>query len=665
MWMAPWFLLGLAGIALPVWLHRFARQTDQKRPFASLMFLEASTIRRSRRHELRYWLLLAARILLLLLLALAFAGPLWKSLVPPGAVGATLHVVVVDTSLSMQQTGTWDRARERAAALIGGLKGADRVMLVAADHRMRVLHGPVFAADVGAVQAQLSGLKPGVSRLDYGSLMAATGAWSAGPGEQVVLHLVTDMQQSASPLRFADLRPPPGVRLDLVDVGAGDVTNLRVADVHEAEREPGTMLVRVEGDAKALPGRTLVLEVNGKERGRRELKRDAALPLLERFEVGELGVGEHRLAARLEPADALPQDDSRYALLRRVQPKVLVIAAAPEGDDARYLLAALQSLQTPRFDAEAALPSALGTRQLGGFAAVVVSDAGLLNQKASDDLKKYVEGGGAALLTLGERAALQSRMPVSGAKLARGAAYDAAQQPLRVAEVEQSHAMLRETGAWRRIRFFRHVPVEAPEGSNVLMRFENGTPLMLEQKMGQGKLLVFASPLDRQWNDLAIHPLFVRFVAEATAYLSNTRSDAAAATVGTAMNAELLRGGGGQVFDPSGKRASMVGGLASAQWVPDMAGFYELRGGGRSDYIAVNVDPRESRLARWDEDSRKRWLDLQEPQRTAANAGPGVSPPGERVFPLWFWLLFGAAILAFMEPLLANYYLNVRRERIA
>ncbi len=48
--------------------------------------------------------------------------------------------------------------------------------------------------------------------------MAGSGAWGAGPGEQIMVHLVTDMQQSASPLRFADLRPPPGVRLELVDV---------------------------------------------------------------------------------------------------------------------------------------------------------------------------------------------------------------------------------------------------------------------------------------------------------------------------------------------------------------------------------------------------------------------------------------------------------------
>ncbi len=156
----------------------------------------------------------------------------------------------------------------------------------------------------------------------------------------------------------------------------------------------------------------------------------------------------------------------------------------------------------------------------------------------------------------------------------------------------------------------------------------------------------------------------MRFVAEATAYLSNTRADAAAATVGTATEASQLRGGGGQVFDPQGKRASMLGGLSSgAQWIPQMAGFYELRASGRSEYIAVNVDPRESRLARWDDEARQRWLALQDLERTATNPSQAATPAGERLFPLWFWLLFGAAILAFMEPLLANYYLNVRRER--
>jgi hypothetical protein len=664
MWLAPWMLLGLAGIALPVWLHRFARQTEQKRPFASLMFLEASLIRRSRRQELRYWLLLALRVLLVALLVLAFAGPLWRSTVKAGASGATLHVIVLDTSLSMQQRGAWERAQEKAGALINAVQGADRGMLVAADHRLRVLQEPVFAAQAGLLRAALQGLAPGDSRLDYGALVAGSSAWGAGPGERLLVHVVTDMQKSASPLRFADLAPPPGVRFDLVDVAADGGRNLRIGSVKEDPREPGTVLVQIDGDPAALKSRALLLEVNGVAREQHALRADATLPLIERMPAGTLGVGEHRLAARLQPADDLPADDAAYALLRRVEPKVLVISATPDGDDARYLRAALQSLAQPRFATESEPPSALVTRQLGDFAAIVVSDAGLLDANAAAALQRYVEGGGAALLTLGSRAAQLARIPVSGANLARGRARTAASEPARVAELEQSHAILREPGAWRQIRFFRHVAVVAPDEARVLMRFENGTPLMLEQSVGQGRLLLFASPLDRQWNDLAIHPLFVRFVAEATAWLAGTRTDAATATVGTALDASLLRRGGGQVFDPAGRRASLLGGASTLQWVPEMPGFYEVRGGGRSDFIAVNVDARESNLARWDDASRARWLALQPPAQPSAPAVATASAT-EQLIPVWFWLLLAATVLAFLEPVVANVHLNVRRERSA
>jgi hypothetical protein len=264
-------------------------------------------------------------------------------------------------------------------------------------------------------------------------------------------------------------------------------------------------------------------------------------------------------------------------------------------------------------------------------------------------------------MTLGARAAQQGTVPVSGAKLARGSARAAGANPARIAGIEQSHAVLREAGAWLRIRFFRHVPVEAPEESRVLLSFENGTPLMLEQSVGAGRLLLFASPLDREWNDLAIHPLFVRFVAEATAWLAGARFDAASATVGMALDASVLRRGGGQVFDPLGQRSSMLGGDDGQRWVPELAGFYEVRGGGRSDFVAVNAEPRESLLAPLDEAGRERWLALQRPLGEGSQT-VGSTSASERLLPVWFWLLLAAAVLAFVEPLVANYHLRVQRE---
>jgi hypothetical protein len=662
-WLMPGFLLGLLGIALPIWLHRFARKTDQKHQFASSMFLEPSVVRRNRRREVRYWLLLLARVLLVLLLGLAFAQPLLRGSVEVGPQGATLHAVVLDTSLSMRQDGSWDKAREQASALIGAVRGADRGMLVAADNRVRVLQEAVFAGEIGRLRAALQGLEPGYARLDYGALVSASRAWGTSPGERLVVHLITDLQQSASPLRFADLAPPPGVRFDLVDAASPVAPNLYMTGVRENPRDPGTVRIALDGDAAALAKRELVLEINGKQVEKRALKAGQPLPLEERFALGELGPGEHRLTARLSPGDALAADDTYFTLLRHVEPKVLVVTASADGDDEQYLRAALGALPQPRFAVETALPGQLATRQLGEFAAVVVSDAGLLNGTTAAALNKYVQAGGAALLTLGERAAQLDTMPVSGARRARGTARDAGDQQARVGDMEQSHPVLREPGAWRQVRFLRHVPTTPPEGARVLMRFTNDTPLMWEQAPGTGRLLVFASPLDRQWNDLAIHPLFVRFVAEATAWLAGTRFDAASATVGVTLDASNLRRGGAQVFDPRGERTAMLGGAADGlRWLPELPGFYELRGGGKSDFIAVNPDPRESRLARLDQPARERWLVLQAAPDASAPIIAGASST-ERWIPVWFWFLLLAAVLAFLEPLMANYHLDVRREQ--
>jgi hypothetical protein len=43
---------------------------------------------------------------------------------------------------------------------------------------------------------------------------------------------------------------------------------------------------------------------------------------------------------------------------------------------------------------------------------------------------------------------------------------------------------------------------------------KDGTPLLIERTIGAGHMLVLTAPVEREWNDLAIHPLFVRFIAE-------------------------------------------------------------------------------------------------------------------------------------------------------
>ncbi len=74
--LAPLFLIGLGAIALPLWLHRLQTQSPEREPFGSAMFLEPSERRVHLKKEFRYLILMALRILVLALLAFAFAKPI-------------------------------------------------------------------------------------------------------------------------------------------------------------------------------------------------------------------------------------------------------------------------------------------------------------------------------------------------------------------------------------------------------------------------------------------------------------------------------------------------------------------------------------------------------------------------------------------------------------
>src|SRR5688500_13528894 len=109
--LAPAFLLGILAIGLPLWLHRLSSDNPNKQRFSSLMFLEPGEPRRVLAKKLQYLLLLALRIGVLVLLALAFAQPaVWRTLQPGDSENAQLHVIVLDRSASMNYGNRWERA---------------------------------------------------------------------------------------------------------------------------------------------------------------------------------------------------------------------------------------------------------------------------------------------------------------------------------------------------------------------------------------------------------------------------------------------------------------------------------------------------------------------------------------------------------------------------
>ena len=687
MFLAPLFLFGLLAIGVPIWLHRVARANPTQHRFASLMFVEASETQRTAKRTLRYWLLLSLRILFLIALVLAFAGPLLTERAVSGVnANARLHAIVLDKSLSMQHGERWQRALDAAEAVLKDLRSSDRVLLATAEgRRVSVVQSSTPASAAGTVRGVLRSLKPGIERLDYGLAMSTADNWLGTPRPPVVLHLISDLQQSAAPLRFADLEPPAQTQLVLHDVGNTAAENVFIQGAQLTTVDTRSLEVTVRGAAAKPQQRQVVLSIDDKEYARRTVELPAgavtspttsvegegthAVPEFAPQAVGtpsakvlfpdlKLPAGSHRIEVELEPADALPQDDRFYAVLEHADPKALLVAPDARSDDVSYFAAAIGSLAAPSLDIEERAPEAIGTGALTGFSLLVVSDTSALSEVQAKRIKDYVASGGSVLATLGTRTAIEPGPLLEGWRIS-----EPQQRTAAVGDIETTHPVLREAGDWHSVRFFRHRAVQVGDDDKMLIAYEDGSPLLIERQIGAGRVLVLTAPVERDWNDLAIHPLFVRFIAEAARYLVRGDASAASTTVGSVVLTGLTAAGGGQIFDPQGERVlGLAQSTAADRLIPDRTGFYEIRGNDGVRWVAVNVDARESDLTPLPAAFVQRWQAMQV-RKAASNVAAAAAPTADaQPRSLGSAVLWLAALLLLGELLLANRYLAIRRE---
>jgi aerotolerance regulator-like protein/VWA domain-containing protein len=655
--LAPAFLLGLLAVGLPLWLHRLSSTNPNKQRFSSLMFLEPGEPRRVLAKKLQYLLLLALRIGVLVLLALAFAQPaIWRTPAPGDAEDARLHVIVLDGSASMAYGDRWERARAAAGEVIDSLGGEDRAQLIAAGRTVEVLGAPT--GDTSVLRQTLNTMQPGVFRLDYGQLMRAIDGVVRGAEMPVVIDLVTDVQQSSVPTRFGELAPRRPAEIAIHDVG-GAASNWAL-DSFGGSALTGELEAGVRSFAAEVSQRTLRLTLNGNTVAEQTVEVPAGGRAQARFPPLDLASGSNRVSVELAPGDDLAADDRRFLALKRPQPRaVLLVAADLRGRGPLYTSAALATLETMSLTPEIKAANALGERPLTDYSFVVITDAGLLGAGEAAQLTDYVQGGGRVLIAFGPRSASLTTVPVGGQVLRTGSQLGAATRPLAIGELDSGHPALRGVDELRTARFNRYLAVEPAADDRVLIRLDDGTPLLVERTVGTGRVLLFTSSLDREWNDLPVQPVFVPFMAGLANYLLGGAGFTNEAELGSTLAVRAMGLAGGQIFDPRGEKALALGGGEDV--LLDQVGFYEVAGGGATELVAVNFDPRESDLARIDEQTVERWtgLGVRADAQTQAGVVTGADEPVAN--PLGPWLVILLLVIAIVESLVGNWHLRIRR----
>lgn len=585
----PAFLLGALAVAVPIVLHFLRRDVAPEVPLSAVRLLPRSPVARSRRRRLRDLLLLAARVAALLLLAAAFARPYLSD---TAAASSSVHLVAIDRSFSMGAPGRFAQALDLARQAVDEANPGERVAVLTFDDGADLVAGPGAAGDA---RAALAGLQTGFGGTRYGPLFAKAAEVAAGaPGRLVV---ISDLQRAGwedeqravvpSTLQVVvrDAGAPPA---NLAVIAIRVEKERIVASIRNSAREARSGPIRVQRDGRAV-------EVATYHAGAESV---VDVPIAYRTP------GSGSISISIDDPAGFAADNTRYAVLDPAVHQSAIVVTSGTGESGFYLSRALAAAS------DGADGEAIGVRMLAGGALSALSDADLarqsaivllstrgLERRARESVAGFVRAGGGMLIAASpdvEPVVLSTIFDWRPALSAGGEGAD----PVALSATDLRHPIFRPFGALAanlgQIRFHRVWRLRA-QGWDVAARFTDGTPALLERREGQGRVVLFASDIDRRWNDFPLHAAFVPFAAEAVRYVSGAPDRAREYAVARV---------------PLGAQAR--------------PGIYRAQSDGRA--IAVNVDPRESSTTRIRPDEFESMLD-----RVSTGAGPSGDPRAAQI----------------------------------
>jgi hypothetical protein len=658
---APLFLLGLISIALPIFLHRMNTQSPKRERFSSAMLLEESTQQTYIKKQLQYILLLALRILFLVIMVLAFTKPLISK--PPviaGGEGSVLHMIVVDTSFSMKYGDWFNIANTIAREIISDMEDEDLAQIISASNRLEIINDPTDNRD--ELRFNIESLTSGYGRLDMGVLISNLDRLVMEYENAVVIHLISDFQESALPSKFADLIPDSLKNnltgFSIYPVADNESTNRYIESV---ERITSGLEVRVRGKMIAPGEVSVALKINGEiTEQKTEVVSESGLANFQ-FTTEEYESGENRIEVSILHDESLEIDNTRYAVIDNTPPRpVLLLTANIESLPVKYLTAAVETSQLG-FRVEPISVSTLDPRILPRYSWLMIDDLGIVNESLAPVITEYLNSGGAIFAALGDKAGSLDTIPVVELQVKSGRLSSDNSIPYTVARIDLSHPALAETSGWRDINVSRYLNLQPDGNTQSLVSLEDGSPFVLERKFERGRMLLLASSLDNQQNDIPIRPVFVNFIAEAGRYLSGEHQLKQHQVAGDFL--QLVRSGSaaGQVIDPSGRNLLSLAETHRSQDIKlDQTGFYEIITSESENLVAVNTDLRESEVSIMSEEAISSWRNaLSEPDQSGVTTGP-VNIEQDSM-EIWHILLVIMGIVLLAESLLGNKYIGTGR----
>jgi len=643
---SPWYLLGLLGMLVPLIIHLWKMRRAKIIRFAAIRYLLESEQVTRRKRKFWEYLLLLVRMLIIGSISLALAGPYRLESVPALSLGSEQKslILILDDSLSMRRGkaggGLFDQAKTVAVSVLDQLSDLDRVGLIVpcrgqetelTQNREQIKNKirssqPTF---------QRASIVPRIARAEQ--MLAAS-----GPKSKKIL-VITDLQNAS--FRDAEALGHFDGEIYFYDLGRDDLAANFAAGPVELSRESisGEESVKVWARVYNFSDQRLEAKLN-LWLGDQVLSRGAAS--VDRWSASEktfvINLRENMSAEgriELENQDSLVLDNQSYFHLRgggRV--RALIVDGNWSTDvtsrESFFLERALNPrlYALSRIEPEVISETSLSKADFNNYQVIVLANCWLEDKAQMERIKDFVAAGGGLLITLGDkvdadrynkmlgdllpREIREIKVPFSGAERAKEV------QPMHIdssfigqsdrspilkpfsssGQGDPAHASF--------YKYFLLYQELVPKG-RVILKLTDGTPILVEKNFGKGGVIMFASTISPEWNDLAIHPSFLPLFHQTVLYLARSLFEISAKGAVVGEQIELLLPAGktsAQVKTSRGSEISLNPGQQAAGNVVRISrlaepGIYyfwylpapEPRLKESADFIlAVNPDPEES-----------------------------------------------------------------------
>ena len=708
--LAPLYLLGSLGLALPVLLHLIRRKPPGRQAFSSLMFLAPTPPRLTRRSRLDQLLLLLLRCAALLLFALAFARPFFRE--AAGLVSSAERqrcvVLLLDTSASMRRDGLWQAAVDRAERFLNAASAADHIALVTFDDRTTVpgwkqtgLAPSILGEDAGdsvgraapvpfssqpltigldsqpgragLVRQQLADVQPGWGATDLGSALAtaadmldaAADAQVYGGTTELLIVLISDLQRGSDVTALQTFDWPTRVRLQIERVVASEPTNVglqplavSIADVRADDK----LQLRVINDTDSIREQFRILPAGSDAGG---LAEPVYVPPGQSrvVRVPAAGGSGQVTAYRIE-GDSHEFDNTAYVAPRIPQRHRVVYVGRDDANDPEqhgfFLRLALASTPQREIDFVAMVPEAALPADQRASLIVVADPPG---DTASAQIERFLQSGGQVLLVVRDEGA------VSVLQRWLGTEPIAVEQPqvgdyALLGEIDWRHPLFSAFSGPRyadftKIHFWDYRRLQLPDQApiDVLARFDRGDIAVCQRTFpGNGRLTVLTSGWNPRDSQLALSTKFVPLLWGLLPDSGLNRPGLYRVGQPVQLPEEFVQAGSVTVQRPDGTVREMP---AGDSWYrdTDQPGIYRAAAGEREYPFAVQIAAAESRTAPLETE------ELEELGVLMAGTSPGSAEKNDRQMRdvelegqqrWWRWLIGSVIALLLAETYFAG-----------